>query len=62
MRAKSPKELQKQLSDLITKLKTIQVEFHTKENKNVKEINSIKRDIARIHTINREIELQGAKK
>lgn len=51
MRNKSSKELQKDLSDNRSKLIQLNVDFRTKEVKNVREIRAVKRTIARILTI-----------
>lgn len=57
MRQKSAKELQKDLTDTRDKLMTAQVDYRTKEVKNVREIRALRRDIARLMTITREQEL-----
>lgn len=59
LRNKSSKELQTTLLDSQTKLATLAVEYRTKEVKNVKQISSIKKDIARILTLQREREIEG---
>ncbi|HMS92121.1 MAG TPA: 50S ribosomal protein L29 [Candidatus Saccharibacteria bacterium] len=62
LRSKSAKELSNTLDDLRKKLETSVVEYRTKEVKNIKQINSIKKDIARVMTIMREAQLQGETK
>lgn len=62
LRAKSSKELSNILDDLRKKLETSVVEYRTKEVKNIKQINSIKKDIARVLTIMKETEVQGEAK
>lgn len=57
MRQKSQKELQKDLTDARGKLMTAQVDYRTKEVKNVREIRALRRDIARLLTVTREQEL-----
>lgn len=57
MAAKSEKELTNLLNDLTKKLQEARVNSRTRDTKNVKEIQNLKRDIARIHTINRAREL-----
>ena len=59
LRSKSAKELSNTLEDLRKKLETSVVEYRTKEVKNIKQINSIKKDIARVMTIRREAQMQG---
>lgn len=51
LRNQSNKELQKKLVDNRAKLAQLNVEYRTKEVKNVREIRSLKRDVARILTI-----------
>ena len=51
LRNKSIKELQKNLADSRAKLLKLNVDYRTKEVKNVREIRSIKKTIARILTI-----------
>ena len=51
MRAKSHKELEKQLADAEGNLMQAHVDYRSKEVKNVKLIASLKRDIARAKTI-----------
>lgn len=57
MAAKSEKELTNLFNDLTKKLQEARVNSRTRDTKNVKEIQNLKRDIARIHTINRAREL-----
>ena len=59
LRSKSSKELSNILDDLRNKLETSAVEYRTKEVKNVKQINSIKKDIARVLTVINESAVQG---
>lgn len=51
LRNQSNKELQKKLVDSRAKLSQLNVDYRTKEVKNVREIRSLKRTIARILTI-----------
>jgi len=51
LRNQSNKELQKKLADSRSKLAQLSVDYRTKEVKNVREIRSLKRTIARILTI-----------
>ncbi len=51
LRNQSNKELQKKLADSRNKLAQLSVDYRTKEVKNVREIRSLKRTIARILTI-----------
>lgn len=51
LRNKSNKELQKDLSDNREKLLKLNVDYRSKEVKNVREIRSVKKTIARILTI-----------
>ena len=62
LRKKSTKELQNSLLESQTKLATLAIEYRTKEVKNVKQISAIKQDIARILTVQRELELEGEAK
>ncbi|MEI6716211.1 MAG: 50S ribosomal protein L29 [Candidatus Saccharibacteria bacterium] len=62
LRKKSTKELQNSLLESQTKLATLAIEYRTKEVKNVKQISAIKKDIARILTVQRELELEGEAK
>ncbi len=57
MRQKSTKELQKDLAETRGKLTTAQVDYRTKEIKNVREIRALRVDIARLLTIAHEQEL-----
>lgn len=57
MRQKSTKELQKELADTRGKLLTAQIDYRTKEIKNVREIRALRRDIARLLTVTHEQEL-----
>lgn len=56
LRNKSATELEKDLVDLRGKLGTAAIEYRTKEVKNVKQIAAIKKDIARILTIQGEMQ------
>lgn len=51
MRNKSEKELVKDLAELRTQLASAAVDYRTKEVKNIKQIKTIKRDIARVMTV-----------
>jgi large subunit ribosomal protein L29 len=51
IRNKSDKELQKDLADSRAKLLQLSIDYRTKEVKNVREIRSVKRTIARILTV-----------
>ena len=51
LRNKSTKELHKNLADARAKLAKLNVEFRTKEVKNVREIRTVKKSIATILTI-----------
>ncbi len=51
LRNKSTKELHKNLADSRAKLAKLNVEFRTKEVKNVREIRTVKKSIATILTI-----------
>ncbi len=62
IRSKSPKELSNTLDDLRKKLENSVVEYQTKEVKNIKQINSIKKDIARVLTVMQESKVQGETK
>ena len=57
MRQKSTKELQKDLVEARAKLMTTQIDYRTKEVKNVREIRAIRVDIARLLTVTSEQEL-----
>lgn len=59
---KSTKELQKDLADLRSSYAKTLIDMKTKEVKNVKTINGIKKDIARVLTILRAQEIQGENK
>lgn len=54
MRTKSTKELTTMLDDLRTKLAQTHVDMRVKETPNVKQIKALKRDIARVLTLQRE--------
>lgn len=62
LRAKSAKELSNNLDDLRKKLEVTTIEYRTKEVKNIKQIKSIKKDIARVLTIMQESNNQGETK
>lgn len=51
MHNKSEKELTKDLELLRTQLATAAIEYRTKEVKNIKQIHTIKKDIARVLTV-----------
>ena len=54
MRTKSPKELETMLKELRTKLAQVHVDMRVKGTPNVKQISAIKRDIARVLTLQHE--------
>ncbi len=62
MRTKSAKELETMLADLRTQLASVHVDMRVKETPNVKQIRSIKRDIARVLTLQHEIALKNMEK
>lgn len=62
LRAKSAKELSNNLDDLRKKLEVTTIEYRTKEVKNIKQIKSIKKDIARVLTVMQESNNQGETK
>ncbi|MEI8073004.1 MAG: 50S ribosomal protein L29 [Candidatus Saccharibacteria bacterium] len=62
LRNTSAKELNNKLQDLHKKLAELAIEYRTKEVKNVKQISAVKKDIARILTIQREVEIKGEAK
>lgn len=62
LRAKSAKELSNTLDDLRKKLEVSAIEYRTKEVKNIKQIKSIKKDIARVLTVMQESNNQGETK
>jgi large subunit ribosomal protein L29 len=62
LRAKSAKELSNNLDDLRKKLEVSAIEYRTKEVKNIKQIKSIKKDIARVLTVMQESLNQGEAK
>jgi large subunit ribosomal protein L29 len=51
LKNQSNKELQKKLADTRAKIAQLNVDYRTKEVKNVREIRSLKRTVARILTI-----------
>lgn len=51
LKNQSNKELQKKLADTRAKIAQLNVDYRTKEIKNVREIRSLKRTVARILTI-----------
>jgi len=59
LHTKSNKELQKDLADLRQSYAKTLIDMRTREVKNVKTLNGIKKDIARVLTVLREQELQG---
>lgn len=56
LKNQSNKELQKKLADTRAKITQLNVDYRTKEVKNVREIRSLKRTVARILTIMSEQE------
>lgn len=56
LKNQSNKELQKKLADTRAKIAQLNVDYRTKEVKNVREIRSLKRTVARILTIMSEQE------
>jgi large subunit ribosomal protein L29 len=62
MRTKSSKELETMLQDLRTKLAQTHVDMRVKETPNVKQIKAIKRDIARVLTLQREAQVKDMEK
>ena len=61
LRNQSNKELQKKLADNRAKIAQLDVDYRTKEVKNIREIRSLKRTVARILTVMSEQDkaLQG---
>ncbi len=57
MRTKSEKELSTMLVELRTKLSQAHIDMRVKETPNVKQIAAIKRDIARVLTLQRQTQL-----
>ncbi len=57
MRTKSEKELSTMLIELRTKLSQAHIDMRVKETPNVKQIAAIKRDIARVLTLQRQTQL-----
>jgi ribosomal protein L29 len=55
LRKKDKKELEKLAIDLNKKLSDLRLKFHSSKLKNVKEVGQIKKQIARILTILREV-------
>ena len=51
LRNQSNKELQKKLADNRAKIAQLDVDYRTKEVKNIREIRSLKRTVARILTV-----------
>lgn len=62
MRTKSSKELETMLQDLRAKLAQTHVDMRVKETPNVKQIKAIKRDIARVLTLQREAQVKDMEK
>ncbi len=62
MRTKSPKELDNLLVELRTKLAQVHVDMRVKETPNVKQISALKRDIARVLTIQHEVVITDREK
>jgi len=61
---KKDEALKKEVGDLKKKLQELRFKLSVREEKNVKSINNVKKDIARIQTIlrEREIEAEESKK
>ncbi len=59
LRAKSNKELDNNLIDLKNQLEVAVVEYRTKEVKNIKQISTIKKNIARVLTVIQESKTEG---
>ena len=59
LRGKQPDELRRQLRDLQEQLTEFKMSWQTEENPDTNEKRKIKRDIARIKTVLREMEQQG---
>ncbi len=57
MRNKSIKEMTKDLADTRAKLSQAQIDYRTKEVKNIRQIRALRRDIARLLTVMSEQEL-----
>jgi ribosomal protein L29 len=62
MRTKSPKELETMLIELRTKLAGVHVDMRVKETPNVKQISALKRDIARVLTLQHEAAITDREK
>ena len=62
MRTKSNKELITLLAELRAKLAQVHVDMRVKETPNVKQINALKKDIARVMTLQREAEIKDMEK
>jgi len=62
MRTKSTKELETMLVDLQSKLAQTHIDMRVKESPNVKQIRALKRDIARVLTLQREAEIKEMEK
>ncbi len=58
LRGKQPDELRRQLEDLKEQLTEFNMSWQTEENPDTNKKRKIKRDIARIKTVLREMELQ----
>jgi ribosomal protein L29 len=62
MRTKSPKELETMLIELRTKRAGVHVDMRVKETPNVKQISALKRDIARVLTLQHEAAITDREK
>ncbi len=62
MRTKSTKELATMLKDLQVKLAQTHVDMRVKETPNVKQVKALKRDIARVMTLQREAQIKDMEK
>lgn len=62
MRTKSSKELDVMLAELRTKLAQTHVDMRVKETPNVKQVRLLKRDIARVLTLQREAAIKEMEK
>lgn len=58
LRGKQPDELRRQLRDLQEQLTEFNMSWQTEENPDTNQKRKIKRDIARIKTVLREMEMQ----
>lgn len=60
IRLKTPAELHKDLSALREKMRQLRFKLHSKEQKNLLELSAVKKDIAKILTIIKEMEIREA--